>query len=387
VRVAYYSPLPPQRSGIAGYTALLLPALRRRAEVITAHRLRPRPHADVALYQLGNDSEVHGWIYDALRRRPGVVVFHEVSLHALVAGLTLGRGDRDSYLAAVERDAGAEGRAAAERALAGLEPPLWETHPAEIPLLAEALEHAEAVLVHSAYAERKVRATGYHRAVHRVPYPAPSSAPLASFSLPSRGSPVIGSLGKVNSAKRLPQLFLAFARLRRSFPEALLVLAGEGSASEQVRLRLERLGLEEGRDVLLLDYVTDDDFLALAARCDVCVSLRSPTLGETSASAIAALAVGTPLVVSDVGWFSELPGSVAARVPPDEWEVDHVTAVLELLATDDALRAGMAEAGQSYVRRELDVERSADAYYAALAELVRGEPVPEAEQSAGSVET
>ena len=41
--------------------------------------------------------------------------------------------------------------------------------------------------------------------------------------------------------------------------------------------------------------------------CDVHVSLRSPTMGETSGTAIRALALGKPLVVSDVGWFAELP--------------------------------------------------------------------------------
>ncbi len=40
VRVAYYSPLPPSRSGIADYSALLLPALAERVEVAVA---RPGP--------------------------------------------------------------------------------------------------------------------------------------------------------------------------------------------------------------------------------------------------------------------------------------------------------------------------------------------------------
>jgi len=34
VRVAYFSPLPPERSGIADYSALLLPALSRSIDVI-----------------------------------------------------------------------------------------------------------------------------------------------------------------------------------------------------------------------------------------------------------------------------------------------------------------------------------------------------------------
>ena len=102
MRVAYYSPLPPERSGIADYSALLLPALGRLVDVEVVRRGRTRPvAADVALYHVGNDPEAHGWIVDALRRRAGVVVLHEFVLHHLVAGLTIGRKDGPGYLAAI----------------------------------------------------------------------------------------------------------------------------------------------------------------------------------------------------------------------------------------------------------------------------------------------
>src|SRR5207248_6038583 len=74
MRVAYYSPLPPSRSGIADYSALLLPALRDRIDVVIAEEGRRAPDADVALYHIGNDPDAHGWILDALHDRPGVVV-------------------------------------------------------------------------------------------------------------------------------------------------------------------------------------------------------------------------------------------------------------------------------------------------------------------------
>src|ERR1044071_8584871 len=86
MRVAYYSPLPPSRSGLADYSRLLLPALRERVEVVVAERGKRAPDADVALYHLGNEPDAHDWIVDALRKRPGVVVMHEYVLHHLVAG-------------------------------------------------------------------------------------------------------------------------------------------------------------------------------------------------------------------------------------------------------------------------------------------------------------
>ena len=73
MRVAYFSPLPPSTSGIADYSALLVPALERLVdvEVVRPGRTRPVAGADVALYHVGNDPDAHAWIVDALRRRPG----------------------------------------------------------------------------------------------------------------------------------------------------------------------------------------------------------------------------------------------------------------------------------------------------------------------------
>src|SRR5213595_3577931 len=79
LRVAYFSPMPPERSGIADYSALLLPALRRRLDVGVVARGRKRPPrgTDICLYHVGNNPEAHGWIVEALRRTPGVVVLHD----------------------------------------------------------------------------------------------------------------------------------------------------------------------------------------------------------------------------------------------------------------------------------------------------------------------
>ena len=102
MKVAYYSPLPPERSGIADQGALLLPALERRFDVEAARRRWPALRkTDVALYHLGNNPQAHGWIVDALRRRPGVKL-HDLVLHHLVAGLTLARGNSGAYIAAME---------------------------------------------------------------------------------------------------------------------------------------------------------------------------------------------------------------------------------------------------------------------------------------------
>src|SRR3990172_1413479 len=144
MRVAYFSPLPPERSGIADYSALLLPALRGRLDVRVVKRGRKKAPrgTDVSLYHVGNNPDAHAWIVDALHSEPGVVVLHDYVLHHLVAGMTVGRRDGHAYLDAMEREYGVVGRLLAHGVLDKRIPPLWESRPADYPLSSFVLEHA-----------------------------------------------------------------------------------------------------------------------------------------------------------------------------------------------------------------------------------------------------
>jgi glycosyltransferase involved in cell wall biosynthesis len=388
MRVAYYSPLPPERSGIADYSALLLPALRERLDVAVARPRKPllRP-ADVALYHVGNNPQAHGWIVDALRRRPGVVVLHDLVLHHLVAGLTLARGNAAGYIAAMERDGGEDARRLAESVAAGRGQAPWETAPERYPLAGEILDHATGLIVHSRYTQEGARAEGYSGRIWRIPL---AAAPVPDVEPATiAGSPVIGSFGHVNPAKRIPQLLRAFARLLEHQPSAKLVLAGQVAPGFELDRRIEGLGL--GDAVISEGYVDDRRLWALMAACDVIVSLRAPTMGETSAAALQALALGKPLVVSDLGWFAELPDAVARRVPVGGREIDVLAEVLDELCADESLRRELGQAAVEYVRDEHDLERVAELYLAALewaagGEAVTGAVLAEIAQAAAEVE-
>ncbi len=374
MRVSYFSPLPPSTSGIADYSALLLPALERLVdvEVVRPGRTRPVADTDVALYHIGNDPDAHGWIVDALRRRPGVVVLHDFVIHHLVAGLTIGRHDGHAYLAAMEREAGVPGRLLGYGVLEGRVPPLWEVRPQEFPLAGEVLDRATSVIVHSRYVETLVREHGYTGPLHRIAHPAWPVPPVAPESV--AGSPLIGSFGHINENKRMPQLLDAFAALRRTRHGARLLVVGSESPGFDLAGRIERTGLD-ATGVIREPYVEEERLWALMAACDAIVLLRAPTMGETSGAAIRALSLGKPLVVSDVGWFSELPDDVAIKIPVggDE-EVQALTAALRRLADPETARA-MGEAARALVVREHDVDRVAERYAAALEEAAGGAAV------------
>src|SRR5207247_5217159 len=174
-------------------------------------------------------------------------------------------------------------------------------------------------------------AAGYDGRLWRIPHPAWAAPAVAAADVD--GDPLVGCFGNLNASKRVPQLLEAFARLRASRPSARLLLVGAEAPGFDLAGRLAGLGLD---GVEREDYVDEQRLWSLMAACDVCVALRSPTMGETSGSAIRALVLGRPLVVSDTGWFRELPEEVALKVPVDEHEAETLAGALEPLAGNDA---------------------------------------------------
>ena len=374
MRVAYYSPLPPSRSGVADYSTLLLPALRERIDVVVAKPGGRAPAADVALYHVGNDPDAHGWIVDALRKRPGVVVLHEYVLHHLVAGITIGRGDGRGYLDAMERELGVAGRLLGLGVLDNLLPLLWETQPERFPLAGQVLDTATGLIVHSGFVAGKARAAGYGGRLWQIPHPAWPMHDVAPAG-DVRGEPLIGCFGFLNMNKRIPQLLQAFASLRRRRPGATLLLADASGERFDLDRRLERLGLQGSPAIVREPYVPEERMWSLMAACDVLVNLRHPTMGETSGSVVRALSLGKALVVSDTGWFAELPDDVALKVPVDELEVPMLEAALDFAAEH---REQLGRGARAYAEREHALPRVADAYAAALETAAGGDAVEDA---------
>jgi hypothetical protein len=77
-----------------------------------------------------------------------------------------------------------------------------------------------------------------------------------------------------------------------------------------------------------------------------------------------ALSAGTPLVVSDVGWFSELPGDVALKVPVGPGERDALAAAFAADLRDRGI------AGRELAEHQHRVERVARLYAEACEEVV-----------------
>lgn len=331
MRVAYFSPLPPAKTGIAHYSSVLLPVLRQHVDVVL-----DGGDCDVAIYQLGNNPH-HEAIYRAALERPGIAVLHDVVLHHLIVEMTLARGDAAAYVAALEANHGAAGAAWARGRAAGLHSEMGNfLFPASI----EVASRSRAVIVHNRWAAELLRAHGVATPVHVVSHPA-----ARQQRAPRPERPVAGVFGFLTSAKRADVILEAAARAKID-----LLVVGE-AAPDIDTTRIRTTG-----------YVADEEFDACYARVDRIINLRYPSAGETSGTLMKAFEHGKPVAVSDYAQFAEFPGDCVTKIPLGDGEVEALTEFLRREPDYDAI----ARAQRSWIEQNALVERTVAGYLTAI---------------------
>ena len=371
MKLAYFSPLPPARSGIADYSAMLLEELRGLADIETfAGEGKPFTGTPaLALYQLGNNAD-HIEAYETALQHPGVVVLHEANLHHLIADLTIRRGNWDAYVEACAYDAGVAARAFAERVRALEVGPDYDG----VPMLRRVLERSRGVIAHSRYVASKCRDAGYTGPIAVIPHGA-AMPPMERMNWRTKlgvneTDPLIGIFGYMKPYKRISQSLRAFARLRRLVPDAKLILVGEEHPDFPLEPQIRALGLQSA--VRRFGYATPAEFEGYLSACDIILNLRFPTVGETSGTLLRAFGMGKAVVVSDVGSFAEFPDDVCLKVPVDSGEDEILFSVLNLLVSRPALARAMGDRARAWVERECSWSNVARQYAAFLAAVAEG---------------
>jgi len=391
MRIAYFSPLNPKPSGISDYSEELLPYLARHAridlfidgyepsnrEIVSSfsifhhrdfERLARERRYDMCLYQMGN-SPYHEQIYHQLLRHPGVTVLHDYVLHHFLEFITVGRGNLIGYIREMGYSYGLEGMVRARRMFAGEE----RVPRYRYPLCERVVDSSLGIIVHSDYVAhrldeirpgRRVTKVNQHLSLRKVPSSATARASLGLGD----DQFVVASFGLIDPVKRIDLILRAFARLREKRPNAIYLLVGELVPPYQMEDRIHDLGLDGA--VSVTGRVDMDAFQSYMAAADLGINLRFPTGGETSASVIRFMGVGKPVIVSNVGWFAELPDDCCLKADPGETEEETLLAHMEFLAANEGARQELGASARAYVKENHSLENSAQGYVAFIGEIL-----------------
>lgn len=378
IKVAFFSPLPPARSGIADYSAALLDELGKLVDV-EAFSCKPERfdsgRFDALLYQVGNNA-YHEFCYEAALEHPGVVVVHEANLHHLIAEITIKRGDWDAYVQAVAQEGDSAAIEYAKRVRALEVGPDYEG----VPMLRRLLARSKGAIVHSGCVESQLRDAGFEGPVARIPHgawiPEASRLDYRNRLGVDETAPLIGIFGFLKPYKRVAESLRAFRRLVRMQPKARMILVGEPHPELPLDSLIRSLQLTPY--VRVLGFRPIDEFVGYLAACDIVLNLRYPTVGENSGTLMRALGLGKAVIVSAVGSFSELPDNICLKAPVDASEEDHLFEFLNLVVSRSDIRQDLGARARAWVEAECTWPKVARKYADFLEHLANGRAIPAA---------
>ena len=380
-RVAFVSPLPPARSGIADASSSFLEELASRwdidafadqdeATVPEGVHFQPIRRFDVArraaggydrvIVCLGN-SEHHAEALALLRRHRAVVIAHDVRLAGLYAWLGANRPDLEPRGLRGALFSMYENRLPSDLGGSG-----WvdvaDYQRYGVLMAREVISLAERYLVHSSYAGDLARldaAPEDEAKIGVLPFGISPPADSDALHAPADTEPIVATFGIVGPSKQPEKLLQAFARLPEHERRAELVFAGPIEASQRDTLGQVAEALGVGQRVRFTGELGEREFGDWISRASVAVQLRSVSNGETSASITRCLAAGVPTVVTAIGSARELPDQAVVKVDPDV-SASMLAAQVASLLGGPARRTALREVGLRYVR-ENSFRHAADA--------------------------
>ena len=386
-KLAFVSPLPPARTGIADYSALLLQQLRHyydielileegvSSEFPETHHL-PFHHVswflenhasyDRIVYQMGN-SPFHWSALEMMKQVQGVTVLHDIYLSGLISWLDTQGGQEGLWPRTLYRHHGygAVRDWADSREQAKLVYPVnWDV-----------FAYSKAIITHSILSSTMTRQWYGDKLAQKV-----KAIPLVreAFKNKSRERArkklniadsdfVICSFGFLDPSKQNLQLLEAWMQCQERAPNAnKLIFVGQnegGNYGSTLSLKIRKSGLNN--KVFITGFVQQEEYVDYLLAADIAVQLRTSSRGETSAAALDCLTYGLPLIVNSNGTMAELPNQATLKLP-DLFSIQDLALSIEKLMNDASLRRQMSESGVEFIQANHSPTVCAAAYHAII---------------------
>ena len=396
MKIAYFTPVSPQRSGISDYSEReLIPHLSKFVEMdifvdksVTPTNKDLKEHFDIysykeyemlkgcydiAVYNMGNNS-LHKYIYNTLLKDPGIAILHDIYLYGVLWSISLAKGNSERYIDEWRYCYGDRGAQIARTDMAS-----GNQLEFEYTLTRRIIDNSLGVICHSDFGVSKIVDEGLTYNITKINQPftvsddhlnmklIDSQALKAKLGLEDMG-PTITSFGFISAHKRYPILLKAFERFLKRYPKAKLLLVGEDAMG--IKKMVESMKLSGA--VIITGYVPHSRLMDYLAASDFCVNLRYPTAGETSRSVLQIMASAKPVIVSNVGWFREIPDRCCLKLDVDSYEEDMLVEYMHLLASDEMARSTIARSAQAYVADVHNPEKAASDVYAFIKDVLNG---------------
>lgn len=390
-RLAYVSPLPPQQTGIADYSAVLLPELARYYDIdlITDQADSQNSFAGVRfpvynaewfnnhagnyqriVYHFGN-SNFHRYMFPLLAAHPGIVVLHDYYLSGVLSNSERDGDQPAAFKKVLYQAHGYPALLSLQRD--GLEAAVWQ-----YPCNKAVLEQATGIIVHSQFAVQLARQhDGDQAAQDWITLPLLRAQPVVIDRDQARQQLAIhpeafiicsfGLMGTTKLNQRLLQAWLDSPLIHDH--RCHLIFVGGEDPSAYGQLIAETIAASGCQTrIAITGYVSPEQYQTYLAAADLAVQLRSQSRGETSASILDCLTYGLPTLINNNGAAAELPEHALYKLP-DDFTNDQLSAALYELRTQPQRCQQLSQNAISYARSAHHPAHIVERYHNAIEQL------------------
>ncbi len=401
-KLAFFSPFRPLQSGVSDYSEEILPALSQNFEIdlyvdagydpivetgfphLISRFSRFQNNVQVRnkgyeaiVYQMGNNSDYHAYMYTMLKRFAGFSVVHDYNMsgmlyHAALTRPEFGISLQDEFIHCYGQKRGLEILQALESG---------ELFVGDMPSQGlysnrRLFTRSLGIIVHNQWSYERAYQDGLDKDNPNIAL-IPPVMPSVDVSTPPDevrrlrrkwGLPedafIFASCGFVAQTKRPLQILDAFRLYLADNPGAFLVFVGAVDMPGDFNQEVSKRGLSE--HVAISGYVPGiENFNEYLRASDVCLTLRYPSNGETSGALLRMLVHGKPSIVSDIGSFANFPDDIVHKVPtPDRCkdETAEIVQAMRLLGGNGTYRQQLSANAAAYMHREHSPEHCARLY-------------------------
>lgn len=255
---------------------------------------------------MGNNVHFHLYMLDLIKEYPGIVHLHDMVLHHLMGWITWMQGDLRSYLGLLAKWYGEKVSFLCQEMMNRDAMPWDNEIVTDIPLFEEFLQYADACIVNSEFAKTTVQQAFPELPVYRIVHVL-KGMNIVEKDYQGNHKPLnIGVFGGIEPNKNVDVILETFSKLNHWKSNWILNIAGEISVNcEHIPELPVKFGIAD--KVIFHGRLDDESFKNKLSDQDLILSLRFPTMGETSGVVTRAMQMGIPVIVTNIGWYSELP--------------------------------------------------------------------------------
>ncbi len=388
-KLAYISPLPPEKSGISDYSAELLLVLSKHydidvivkqtqvtdtwiiknCKIIQEEEFKQHhSHYQRVLYHFGNSS-FHDHMFDLLDKIPGIVVLHDFYISSLIFNLESTGKKEYLFTQSLYHDHG----------LYALNDHFKtqdvDAMISKYPLNLRVLQNALGIITHSQFSIDLIKhwynedLKKDHFVIPHLRQAAKKIDKLAAkeeLSL-AKDSFVICSFGLIGDKKLHHRLLEAFLESSLcSISECHLIFVGENPATPYGAELTNTINNSNSKNkIIITSWVDTNTFHTYLQAADIAVQLRTSSRGETSGAVLDCMNYALPTIVNANGSMAEL-SKQALHMLEDDFTNTQLVSALEKLYEDEEYRTTLSQNAQNIIQTKHEPVACAKQYNQAI---------------------